>query len=53
MNWPIWLAVIGIVLVAGVLVIIRDAITIDSAKASAALKAFAARFKRKPDEPKK
>lgn len=53
MNWYIVAAVVAAVLLVAVLIIIRDAITIDGAKASAALKAFAARFKRKPDEPKK
>ena len=45
MNWYIAFAALLAVLVAGVLFIIRDAITIDGAKAKAALQAFAARFK--------
>lgn len=48
MNWYIVLAVLLAVPLVVVLVIIRDAITIDGAKAKAAIDALAARFKRKP-----
>lgn len=48
MNAYIVIGVIVALLIVGYLVIIREAITVDRAKASAALTAFLARFKRKP-----